>query len=200
MLLNCGVGEDSWESLGLQGGQTSQSQRKSVPNIHWKDWCWSWSFNTLATWGEELTHWKRPWCWERLKAAGKLYFCKSIQSDTAHLKKKSSRTQKYYKNTLQKYTEMNSVNYFNIRTDKYLKSWEIGLKALRFTSGRLPGNKDKGKIPAQLLNICRDTIFVLHLNRHIFNDLFIPSHHSVLCASIHLSLVVTKSSWNPDSM
>ena len=23
---------------------------------------------TLATWCEELTHWKRPWCWERLKA------------------------------------------------------------------------------------------------------------------------------------
>ena len=27
--------------------------------------------NTLATWCEELTHWKRPWCWERLKAEGK---------------------------------------------------------------------------------------------------------------------------------
>ena len=26
--------------------------------------------NTLATWWEELTHWKRPWCWERLKAGG----------------------------------------------------------------------------------------------------------------------------------
>ena len=25
MLLNCGAGEDSWESLGLQGDQTSQS-------------------------------------------------------------------------------------------------------------------------------------------------------------------------------
>ena len=24
----------------------------------------------LATWCEELTHWKRPWCWERLKAEG----------------------------------------------------------------------------------------------------------------------------------
>ena len=24
--------------------------------------------NTLTTWCEELTHWKRPWCWERLKA------------------------------------------------------------------------------------------------------------------------------------
>ena len=26
--------------------------------------------NTLATWCKELTHWKRPWCWERLKAGG----------------------------------------------------------------------------------------------------------------------------------
>ena len=31
---------------------------------------WSWSYNTLATWCEELTHWKRPWCWERLRADG----------------------------------------------------------------------------------------------------------------------------------
>ena len=41
---------------------------KSVLIIHWKDWCWSWNSKTLATWCEELTHWKRPWCWERLKA------------------------------------------------------------------------------------------------------------------------------------
>ena len=26
--------------------------------------------NTLATWCEELTHWIRPWCWERLKVGG----------------------------------------------------------------------------------------------------------------------------------
>jgi len=26
------------------------------------------SSNTSATWCKELTHWKRPWCWERLKA------------------------------------------------------------------------------------------------------------------------------------
>ena len=34
--------------------------------MHWKDWWWSWSSNTLATWCEEPTHWKKPWCWERL--------------------------------------------------------------------------------------------------------------------------------------
>jgi len=70
MLLNCGVVEDSWESLGLQGDPTSPSERKSVLNIHWKIWFWSWNSNTLATWGEELTHLKRPWSWERLKSGG----------------------------------------------------------------------------------------------------------------------------------
>ena len=70
MLLNCGVGEDSWESLGMQGDPISPISpfRKSVLDIHWKDWCWSWNSSTLATSCEELTHWKKPWCWERLKA------------------------------------------------------------------------------------------------------------------------------------
>ena len=31
---------------------------------------WSWNSNTLASWCEELTHLKRPWCWERLRAGG----------------------------------------------------------------------------------------------------------------------------------
>ena len=58
--------EKTLESLGLQEDSTSQSKRKSVLNIQWKDWCWSWNSNTLATWCKELTPWKRPWCWERL--------------------------------------------------------------------------------------------------------------------------------------
>ena len=70
MLLNCGVGEDSWESLGQQGDPTSPSQRRSVLSVHWKDWCWSWNSDTLATWCEELTHLERPWCWEGLRAGG----------------------------------------------------------------------------------------------------------------------------------
>ena len=45
---NYGAGEESWGSLGQQGDQTNQSKRKSVLDIHWKDWCWSWSYNTLA--------------------------------------------------------------------------------------------------------------------------------------------------------
>ena len=62
--------EKTLESLRQQGDQTSQSSRKSILNIHWKGWYWSWTSNTLAPWCEELTHWKRPWCWERLSAGG----------------------------------------------------------------------------------------------------------------------------------
>ena len=37
---------------------------------HWKDWCWSWNSQSLATSSEELTHWKRLWRWEGLGAGG----------------------------------------------------------------------------------------------------------------------------------
>ena len=51
--------------------RSNQSILKEISlNIHRKDWCWSWNSKTLATWCEELTHWKRPWCWARLKAGG----------------------------------------------------------------------------------------------------------------------------------
>ena len=70
MLLNCGVGEDSWESLGLQGDPTSPTERRPVLGVPWKDWFWGWNSNTLATWCEESTHWKRPWCWEGLRVGG----------------------------------------------------------------------------------------------------------------------------------
>ena len=70
MLLNCGVGEDSWESLGLQGDPTSPFWRRSALGFLWKEWCWGWNSNTLATSCEELTHWERLWCWEGLGAGG----------------------------------------------------------------------------------------------------------------------------------
>ena len=62
MLLNYGVGEDSWESLGLQGDPTSPFWRRAAQ---------SWNSSTWATSCEELTHWKRLWCWEGLRAGGK---------------------------------------------------------------------------------------------------------------------------------
>ena len=60
-----------WRRL-LRVPWTSRRSNQSILseislNIHWKDWCLSWNSNTLATWCEELTHLKRPWCWERVK-------------------------------------------------------------------------------------------------------------------------------------
>ena len=69
MLLNCGVGEASWGPLDCKEIQSVDP--KGDP---------SWVFigtthaeaetNNLATWCEELIQWKRPWCWERLRAGG----------------------------------------------------------------------------------------------------------------------------------
>ena len=58
-----------WRRL-LRVPQTARRSNQSILNVHCQDWCWSWNSNTLATWCEEWTHWKRPWCWERLKAWG----------------------------------------------------------------------------------------------------------------------------------
>ena len=58
MLLNCGVGEDSWKSLGLQGVQTSQSYTKSILNIHGKEWCWI--SNTLTAYAKSWLIRKDP--------------------------------------------------------------------------------------------------------------------------------------------
>ena len=33
--------------------------------------CWSWNSNPLTTWCEELTHWKRPWCWQKIEGRRK---------------------------------------------------------------------------------------------------------------------------------
>ena len=58
-------------SVPLIARRSNQSiLRKSVLSVHWKGWCWIWNSNPLATWCEELTPWKRLWCWERLKAGG----------------------------------------------------------------------------------------------------------------------------------
>ena len=63
---NYGAGEDSWECKEIKLVKFSP---KGL-NSHWKNRYWSWSSNTLATWCKEPTRWKRPWCWERLRAGG----------------------------------------------------------------------------------------------------------------------------------
>ena len=75
-------GCESWticESVVLEKALESPLDCKEIQPVNPKwnqswifigrtDRCWSWNCSTLATWCEELTHWKRPRCWERLKA------------------------------------------------------------------------------------------------------------------------------------
>ena len=61
---------DSWESLGLQGDPTSPFWRRSALGFLWREWCWGWNSSTLATSCEELTHWKRLWCWKGAGGGG----------------------------------------------------------------------------------------------------------------------------------
>ena len=67
MLLKCGVGEDSWESL----------DSKEIQPVHPKgnqSWMFFGRTDTKAEipilWPPYVKNWKRPWCWERLKAGG----------------------------------------------------------------------------------------------------------------------------------
>ena len=51
--------------------RSNQSILKEIsPGCSLKGLMWNWNSNPLATWCEDLTHWKRPWCWEILKAGG----------------------------------------------------------------------------------------------------------------------------------
>ena len=51
--------------------RSNQSILKEIsPGISLEAWCYSWNSSTLATSCEELTHWKRLWCWEGLGAGG----------------------------------------------------------------------------------------------------------------------------------
>ena len=69
MLLNCGVGEDSWESLGLQGDQRVHSEGDQPWDFFGRN---DTKAETQVLWPPhaDLTHWKRLWCWERLGAGG----------------------------------------------------------------------------------------------------------------------------------
>ena len=69
MLLNCGVGEDSWESLTAR--RSNQSILKEIsPEYSLEGLMLKLKLQYFGLSCEELTHWKRPWCWERLKAGG----------------------------------------------------------------------------------------------------------------------------------
>ena len=63
-------GEGSWEFHKLQGDPTSPFWRRSALGFLWKEWWKSWNSSTLDISCEELTHWKRLWCWEVLGTEG----------------------------------------------------------------------------------------------------------------------------------
>ena len=51
--------------------RSNQSILKEIsPGCSLEELKLSWNSNALATSCEELTHWKRPWCWEGLGAGG----------------------------------------------------------------------------------------------------------------------------------
>ena len=71
MLSNFGAGEDPESPLdSKQIKPLNPKGNQPWIFIERTDWCWRCSSNTLATWCKEPTHWKRPSCWERLRARG----------------------------------------------------------------------------------------------------------------------------------
>ena len=70
MLLNCGVGEDSWES-SWTARRFNQSILKEIsPEYSLKGLMLKMKLQYFCHLMQELTHLKRPWCWERLKVGG----------------------------------------------------------------------------------------------------------------------------------
>ena len=62
--------EKTYESL-LDCKRSNQSILKEIsPDYSLEGLMLKLKLQSLATWCEELTHWKRPWCWERLNAGG----------------------------------------------------------------------------------------------------------------------------------
>ena len=70
LLFNYGVGEDSWESLGLQGDPTSPFWRRLALVFFGRNDAKAETPVLWSTSCEELSHWKRFWCWEGLGAGG----------------------------------------------------------------------------------------------------------------------------------
>ena len=70
--------EESWApknwcfwAVVLEKTLESPLDCKEIQSVHPKgNQSWDFNSNILATSCEELTHWKRPWCWEGLGAGG----------------------------------------------------------------------------------------------------------------------------------
>ena len=68
IICNVPVSFSTWESgtINKAARRSNQSILKEISPEYLL--ILSWSSNTLASWCKEPTHWKRPWCWERLRA------------------------------------------------------------------------------------------------------------------------------------
>ena len=49
-----------WRRLLRVSWTARRSNQSILKGIHWRDWCWSWNSNILATWCEERLIWKDP--------------------------------------------------------------------------------------------------------------------------------------------
>ena len=70
ILLNCSAGEDFESPLNCKEIKPVNPKGNQPWIFVGRTDAWSWSSYTLATWCQEPAHWKRLWCWKRLKAKG----------------------------------------------------------------------------------------------------------------------------------
>ena len=70
MPLNCGVGEDSQESLGLQGDQAMEILKEISPEYSLEGLMLKLKLPYLGHLMRRTDSLEKPWCWERLKAGG----------------------------------------------------------------------------------------------------------------------------------
>ena len=69
MLLNCGVGEDYWVPwIARKSNQSTLKEISTGCSLEGMMLKLKLQYFSHLMW--KLTHWKRPWCWERLKAGG----------------------------------------------------------------------------------------------------------------------------------
>ena len=59
-----------WRRLLRAPWTARRSYHSILKEINPEDWCRTGSSNPLATWCEELPHWERLLCWERLRTKG----------------------------------------------------------------------------------------------------------------------------------
>ena len=66
-LINAKFSSPSQTYLPTEFGQIQSNTLTRALNIHWKDWCSSWSSNNLTTWYEKPAYWNIPLCWGKIE-------------------------------------------------------------------------------------------------------------------------------------